>query len=90
MSRVSEKEVLLTSRSLRAFRSGRRLSYRPRRHPARSHCPLHACCPRWQGQPDDWAASLGETTAKTRCRRATWPCNRRLDLLSSELTRIGP
>lgn len=43
-----------------------------------------------EGQPDDWAASLDETTAETDRRRATWPCSRLLDLLSPELTRIGP
>jgi hypothetical protein len=51
---------------------------------------LHGHCPRWQGQPDDWVASLDETAEQTERRRATWPCSRLLDLLSPELTRIGP
>ncbi|MGB6456377.1 MAG: hypothetical protein WBH47_18045 [Streptosporangiaceae bacterium] len=87
---MSEDEVLLLWRSLRAFRSGRRAPCRPRGHPARSDCPLQHSCPRWHGQPDDWAASLDETAAQTDHRRASWPCSRLLDLLSPELTRIGP
>ena len=90
MSRVSEDEVLLLWRSLRAFRSGRKPTCRPRGYPLRSGCPLHGHCPRWQGQPDDWVASLDETAEQTERRRATWPCSRLLDLLSPELTRIGP
>jgi hypothetical protein len=89
MSRVSEDEVLLLWRSLRAFRSGRQPRCRPRGHPARSDCPLQDRCPRWHGQQDDWAASLDETTAETEHRRASWPCSRLLDLLSPDLTRIG-
>jgi hypothetical protein len=90
MSKVSEDEVLLLWRSLRAFRSGRRPPCRPHGHPPASDCPLHSHCPRWQGQPDDWAATLEETTESTERRRATWPCARLLDLLSPDLTRIGP
>lgn len=90
MSRVSDDEVLLLWRSLRAFRSGRNPTCRPRGRPARSDCPLQFRCPRWQDQPDDWSASLEETTAETERRRGTWPCTRLLDLLSPELTRIGP
>lgn len=90
MSHVSEDEVLLLWRSLRAFRSGRRPTCRPRGHPARSDCPVEGRCPRWHGQPDDWAASLEETITETEARRASWPCTRLLDLLSPELTRIGP
>ncbi|HEY7324418.1 MAG TPA: hypothetical protein VH520_06305 [Streptosporangiaceae bacterium] len=87
---MSEDEVLLLWRSLRAFRAGRRPPCRPRGHPARSDCPVERSCPRWHGQAVDWAASLEETTAETEDRRASWPCSRLLDLLSPELTRIGP
>jgi hypothetical protein len=90
MSRVSEDEVLLLWRSMRAFRSGRRPRCRPHGHPAQSDCPLHDACPRWHGQPDDWAAMLEEPGAETDRRRAAWPCSRLLDLLSPELTQIGP
>lgn len=90
MSQVSEDEVLLLWRSLRAFRSGRRPPCRPQGSPARSPCPLHDSCPRWRGQPDDWAASLDETIAATDLRRGSWPCSRLLELLSPDLTRIGP
>jgi hypothetical protein len=90
MSKVSEDEVLLLWRALRAFRSGRRPSCHPRGHPPASDCPLHDHCPRWRGQPDDWAATLEESTESTERRRATWPCTRLLDLLSPDLTRIGP
>lgn len=90
MARVSDDEVLLLWRALRAFRSGRRPRCRPRGRPARSDCPLQAGCPRWRGQPDDWAASLEETSGQTERRRASWPCSRLLGLLSPELTRIGP
>jgi hypothetical protein len=90
MSRVSEDEVLLLWRALRAFRSGRRPACSARGHPPTSPCPLHARCPRWQGQPDDWLASLEETTEQTERRRSHWPCSRMLELLSPDLTRIGP
>jgi len=90
MARVSDDEVLLLWRALRAFRSGRQPPCRPKGHPARSVCPLCDDCPRWHGQPDDWAASLEESAAQTERRRACWPCTRLLDLLSPELTRIGP
>jgi hypothetical protein len=90
MSRVSEDEVLLLWRSLRAFRSGRRPRCRPHGQPAQSDCPLHHLCPRWHGQPDDWAAILDETSADTDRRRAAWPCSRLLNLLPPDLTRIGP
>ena len=89
MSNVSEDEVLLLWRGLRAFRSGRKPRCAARGHPARSDCPLHDRCPRWRGQPDDWLASMEETTAQTETRRSTWPCSRLLDLLSPDLTRIG-
>jgi len=90
MARVSDNEVLLLWRALRAFRSGRQPPCRPRGRPARSDCPLHDRCPRWHGQPDDWSASLEETVGETERRRASWPCSRLLELLSPELTRIGP
>jgi hypothetical protein len=90
MARVSDDEVLLMWRALRAFRSGRQPPCRPRGRPAHSHCPLAGSCPRWEGQPDDWSSSLEETSGETERRRASWPCSRLLELLSPELTRIGP
>ncbi len=89
MSSVSEDEVLLLWRALRAYRSGRQPPCRPRGRPARSDCPLQPGCPRWSGQPDDWTATLEETTTEIERRRASWPCSRLLELLSPELTRIG-
>lgn len=90
MSRVSEDEVLLLWRSLRAFRSGRKPACAPQARPLRSTCPLQDTCPRWQGQPDDQLASMEESAEQTELRRSTWPCSRLLDLLSPDLTRIGP
>jgi hypothetical protein len=89
MARVSDDDVLLLWRALRA-RSGRQPPCRSRGRPPRSDCPLADDCPRWNGQPDDWAASLDESAGETESRRASWPCSRLLDLLSPELTRIGP
>ena len=90
MARVSDDEVLLLWRALRTFRSGRQPHCRPRGRPARSDCPLCDQCLRWHGQPDDWAATLEETVGQTERRRSSWPCSRLADLLSPELTRIGP
>lgn len=90
MARVSGEEVLLLWRALRAFRSGAKPPCAPQGHPARSICPLHESCPRWRGQPDDRLASMEETAEQTERRRSTWPCSRLLDLLSPDLTRIGP
>jgi hypothetical protein len=90
MARVSEDEVLLLYRALRSFRSGKRPLCAARGHPPRSECPLHGQCPRWRGQPDDWLASMEETAEQIERRRSAWPCSRVLDLLSPELTRIGP
>ena len=90
MSRVSEDEVLLMWRALRAFRSGRRPLCAARGRPVRSDCPFHHHCPRWAGQPDDWLASMEETAEETERRRSAWPCSRLLELLSPDLTRIGP
>lgn len=89
MSRVSDDEVLLLWRALRAFRSGKRPPCGARGHPARSDCPLYDRCPRWDGQPDDWLASLEETAEEIERRRSSWPCSRLLELLSPDLTRIG-
>lgn len=89
MAAVSENDVLLLWRALRAFRSGRQPTCRPRGRPPRSACPLQTSCPRWHGQPDDWSASLEETMTETERRRESWPCGRLLDLLSPDLTRIG-
>jgi hypothetical protein len=90
MSRVSENEVLLLWRALRAFRSGAKPLCAPQGRPVRSVCPLQESCPRWSGQPDDRLASMEETAEQTERRRSTWPCSRLLDLLSPDLTRIGP
>lgn len=89
MARVSEDDVLLLWRALRAFRSGARPRCAPRGKPAASDCPLYAHCPRWRGQPDDRAAILMETAEETERRQATWPCSTLLDLLTPDLTRLG-
>ena len=89
MSRVSDDEVLLLWRAMRAFRSGKRPLCAARGRPARSDCPLYTNCPRWQGQPDDWLVSMEESARETERRRSAWPCSRLLDLLSPDLTRIG-
>jgi hypothetical protein len=89
MARVSEDEVLLMWRALRAFRSGRKPPCAPQGRQVRSACPLQEGCPRWHGQPDDRFASMEETAEQTERRRSTWPCSRLLDLLSPDLTRIG-
>ena len=89
MARVSEDEVLLLWRALRAFRSGKRPDCAPRGKPAVSGCPLYPVCPRWHGQPDDAAASLNETFGQTQQRQSSWPCSRLLELLAPDLTTIG-
>ncbi|GEM_PF-1978961 len=89
MARVSDDEVLLLWRAVREFRSGRRPACAPRGKPPQSLCPLHAACSRWQGQPDDWQASLTEPLAVTEARRASWPCSRLTELLSPETNYIG-
>jgi len=89
MSRVSEEEVLLLWRALRALRSGKKPRCAAHGHPVRSECPLYDRCPRWDRQPDDWLASLEETAGQIERRRSSWPCTRLLELLSPELTRIG-
>jgi hypothetical protein len=86
---VSEDEVLLLWRALRAFRSGTRPRCAPRGKPPASACPLHDGCPRWHGQPDDRLASLQESAAETERRQATWPCARLLDALSPGVASIG-
>jgi hypothetical protein len=90
MSRVSEDEVLLLWRALRAFRSGAKPPCAPQGRPVRSTCPLYESCPRWREQPDDRLASMEETAEQTERRRSTWPCSRLLELLSPDVTRIGP
>jgi hypothetical protein len=89
MARVSEDEVLLLWRSLRAFRSGGKPLCAARGRPAHSACPLYEGCPRWHGQPDDRLASMEETAEQTERRQSAWPCSRLLDLLSPGVTRIG-
>lgn len=89
LPRVSEDEVLLMWRALRAFRSGKKPPCAVRSSPPRSECPLYAQCPRWQGQPDDWEASLEESAEQTERRRSSWPCSRLLEVLSPDVTRIG-
>lgn len=90
MSRVSEDEVLLLWRALRAFRSGARPRCAPHGRPATSDCPLYDRCPRWHEQPDDRLATLTETAGETERRQATWPCSVLLDQLTPDVTRIGP
>jgi hypothetical protein len=90
MARVSDDEVLLLWRALRAFRSGGRPRCAPHGLPAASDCPLYHHCPRWHGQPDDRAATFTEAIEETERRQATWPCTTLLDLLTPDLTRIGP
>ena len=90
MARVSDDEVLLLWRALRAFRSGSRPRCAPHGRPAASDCPLYHDCPRWHGQPDDRAATFTETIEETERRQASWPCTTLLDLLTPDLTRIGP
>jgi hypothetical protein len=90
MSRVSEDEVLLLWRALRAFRSGARPGCAPRRGASESNCPLYGCCPRWHGQPDDRAATLAETAAQTERRQGAWPCSKLLGLLGPDVARISP
>jgi hypothetical protein len=90
MARVSDDEVLLLWRALRAFRSGARPGCAPRGRTATSGCPLYDYCPRWHGQPEDRLATFTETMAETERRQATWPCSALLDLLTPDLTRIGP
>ncbi len=89
MATVSEAEVLLCWRALWQFRSGRRPACAPRGRPRASPCPLFQACPRWQGQPDDYAAALEERAEQTERRRASWPCSRLLDLLGPDLHHIG-
>jgi hypothetical protein len=89
MSRVKEDEVLMLWRALMAFRSGPRPACRAKGRPPSSPCPLHDQCPRWEG-PDDYYAVMDETPEQTERRRAAWPCSRVANLLSPELTHIGP
>lgn len=88
MAKVSEDEVLLLWRALMAFRSGRRPGCAATGRPARSRCPLHAQCPRWE-EPEDYYAVMEESLGETERRRAAWPCTRVAALLSPELRRIG-
>jgi hypothetical protein len=89
MPRVSEPEVLLLWRAVRAFRSGAKPRCAPRRGTGESTCPLYERCPRWRGQPDDRTASLAETAEQTAARQSSWPCSRLLDVLGPAVTRIG-
>jgi hypothetical protein len=90
MARVNDDQVLLLWRALRAFRSGGRPRCAPRGRPPTSDCPLYEHCPRWHGQPDDRQATFTETLAETERRQAAWPCSKVLDLLTPDLTTIGP
>jgi len=89
VAKVSEDEVLLLWRALAAYRSGHRPACQAKGRPARSPCPLHDQCPRWDGPEDYWAV-MDETPEETERRRAAWPCTRLANLLSPELRRIGP
>jgi hypothetical protein len=88
VAKVSEDEVLLLWRALRAFRSGPRPACRVSGKPPSSPCPFHDGCPRWDG-PDDYLAVMEESPEQTEERRAAWPCTRLADLLSPGLRRIG-
>lgn len=89
MPQVTDDQVLLLWRALRAFRSGARPRCAPRGRPGASDCPLYLQCPRWHGQPDDREASFRETAEQTERRQATWPCTTLLDMLTPDVTRIG-
>jgi hypothetical protein len=89
MAQVTDDDVLLLWRALRAFRSGARPACKPQGKPARSGCPLHAKCPRWPDGVDDRQAILEETLEQTDARRASWPCSRIMDLLGPGVTRIS-
>lgn len=89
MAQVTEDDVLLLWRALRAYRSGARPACQPRGRPRRSPCPFHESCPRWRGQADDRTAIMAETLEQIEARRAAWPCSRILDLLTPEVTRIS-
>lgn len=88
MPKVSQDEVLLLWRALRAFRSGKMAPCAPRGRPPESKCPLYSSCDRWSG-PDDYRLSLEETEAQSERRRAGWPCSRLLELLGPETSQIG-
>ncbi|HEU5419010.1 MAG TPA: hypothetical protein VFV41_15065 [Streptosporangiaceae bacterium] len=90
MAQVTEEDVLLMWRALRAFRSGARPACQPRGRPRHSPCPFHGSCPRWRGRVDDRAAIMEETLEQTDARRSAWPCSRILDLLTPEVRRISP
>jgi hypothetical protein len=89
MARVSDAEVLLLWRALRAFRSGAIPQCTPHRRSAGSNCPLYDRCPRWHGQPDDRTANMEETAEEDKQRRSSWPCSGLFELLSPDLSRIG-
>jgi len=89
MSQVSEDEVLLLWRALRAYRSGGRPTCQPRGKPRHSPCPFHEDCSRWQGEADDHLAIMEESLEQTEARRAAWPCSRLLGLLTPEVRRIS-
>jgi len=89
VSRVSEDEVLLVWRAVRAYRSGRAPGCVPRGRPARSDCPMFDRCERWMRPDDDDALSLAETVEETERRRAQWPCSRLLDVLGPDVVRLG-
>jgi hypothetical protein len=89
MAQVTDDEVLLLWRALRAFRSGSRPACKPQGKPRRSECPLQQGCPRWRDKLEDRLAIFEETMAQTEARRAAWPCTRVLDLLAPGVNRIS-
>jgi hypothetical protein len=89
MAQLSDDDVLLLWRALRAFRSGAKPPCQPRGKPVQSACPLEHACPRWHGDPDDRLAMLEETLAQMQARQARWPCARLMDLLEPGAKRIS-
>jgi hypothetical protein len=89
MAQVTDDEVLLLWRALRAFRSGSRPACKPQRKSVRGDCPLQRTCPRWRESLDDRQAIFEETLEQTEARRAAWPCTRLLDLLAPGVSRIS-
>jgi hypothetical protein len=89
MAQVSDADVLLLWRALRAFRSGGRPACKPHGKSAVSECPLQSSCPRWPTGVDDREAIFEETLEQTEVRRAAWPCSRILDALEPGVNRIS-
>jgi hypothetical protein len=89
MAQVTEDDVLLLWRALRAFRSGSRSACQPQGRPQCGPCPFYRVCQRWRGQVDDRIAIMDETLGQIEAWRSAWPCTRILNLLTPEVTRIS-